>query len=323
VSRDQLRVRVTEVIAETADAVTLVLDADFAYRPGQFLTVRGPDAWRCYSLSSTPQTDPKPRITIKRVRDGRISNWICDTIVPGATLDVLPPAGTFTPASLAADLLLLAGGSGITPVISIVKAALASGRGHVALVYANRDPDSVIFAAELHDLAARYPDRLHVRHWYDAVDGNPSVATLTPLLRPYADRDAFLCGPTPFMAVASGALTALGVPVDRVHVERFEVAPGPTPLPGPTSTAEVELDGQTYRLPWPAGTRLLDVLIGAGLNPPFSCRQGNCGACACRVLAGEVELLHNEILQDEDFADGYTLACQAVPVSDHVRVTYS
>jgi hypothetical protein len=147
------RIRVSAVVVETADAHTLVLEvppgsaAAFAYRPGQFLTVRvpgrdGAPIARCYSLSSAPGLDAQPAITVKRVAGGHVSNWICDHVVPGTVLETLPPAGTFTPDSADADLLALAAGSGITPVFSILKAALTEGSGRVALVYANRDPDS-------------------------------------------------------------------------------------------------------------------------------------------------------------------------------------
>jgi 3-ketosteroid 9alpha-monooxygenase subunit B len=338
--RPYYRLEVAEVIDETPDARSLVLrvppdlSGRFAYRPGQFLTVRVPHATsgtvaRCYSLSSAPETDEHLKITVKRVPDGHASNWICDRVEPGATLELLAPAGTFTPGSFDRDLLLLAGGSGITPVMSIIKAALARGRCHLALVYANRDERSVIFAAELARLQALHPRRLSVRHRLDAAQGPPTADDLAHLLRDVADRDAFVCGPEPFLALARRALAEVGVPEHRIHVERFqslvedEGPPPAGPDARPDSTVQVELDGRVHRLPWPAGARLLDVLIGAGLNPPFSCRQGNCGACACRVVAGEVELVHNEILEDEDFADGYTLACQALPVSESVSVTYS
>jgi 3-ketosteroid 9alpha-monooxygenase subunit B len=337
--RPYYRLEVVEVIDETPDARSLVLrvppdlSGRFAYRPGQFLTVRVPHATsgtvaRCYSLSSAPETDEHLKITVKRVTDGHASNWICDRIGPGATLELLAPAGTFTPGSFDDDLLLLAGGSGITPVMSIIKAALARGRCHLALVYANRDERSVIFAGELARLQARHPGRLSVRHWLDAVQGPPTAHALAGLLREYADRDVFACGPEPFLALARRALAEFGGPEQRIHVERFESlvedeAPPAGDAARPDATVEVELDGRVHRLPWPTGTRLLDVLLSAGLNPPFSCRQGNCGACACRVVAGEVELVHNEILEDEDFADGYTLACQALPVSESVSITYS
>ncbi|MEV8509011.1 ferredoxin--NADP reductase [Actinoplanes sp. NPDC051475] len=323
------RLRVAEVIAETADAHSLVLAVPpalasaFGYLPGQYLTVRVPGGGgtvaRCYSLSSSPHTDPDLKITVKRVRDGQASNWICDNVRAGAELDLAPPAGTFTPASLDDDLLLLAGGSGITPVMAIIKSVLAHGRGRLALVYANRDADSVIFAGELAALRERHPERLMVTHWLDHERGAPRGEDLAPLLSPYTKREAFVCGPEPFVVVARQALGRAGVAEDRIRVERFDSA-----LPATEdATAEVTLDGQTHRLPWPAGTRLLDVIIAAGLNPPFSCRQGNCGACACRLLTGEVELVHNEVLEEEDFADGYILACQAVARSGTVVVSYS
>jgi 3-ketosteroid 9alpha-monooxygenase subunit B len=336
------RLRVARVVSETADAVSLVLDippevaGEFAYVPGQFLTVRVPHGTdgsvaRCYSLSSAPGIDRNLKITVKRVPDGHASNWICDHVTPGAELEVLPPAGLFTPPALDGDLLLLAAGSGITPIMSILKSALATGDGHIGLVYANRDERSVIFAAELCELEARHPARLQVRHWLDVTQGPPTAGELSPILRPYTGRDVFICGPEPYLAVARQTLGELGVASRRIHVERFQSlldnpfdAPGEAADPGElVATAEVHLDGQAHHLAWPARTRLLDLMIEAGLNPPFSCRQGICGACACRILSGEVELVHNEVLEDEDFAEGYTLACQALPRSDSVTITYS
>ncbi|MEU7907166.1 ferredoxin--NADP reductase [Actinoplanes sp. NPDC049118] len=333
------RLLVAEVITETPDAHTLVLPvppelaAAFSYRPGQYLTVRVRDGGRVfarsYSLSSSPHTDEHLRITVKRVPDGQASNWICDHVRAGAALDLAPPAGFFTPASLDDDLLLLAGGSGITPVMAIIKSVLAAGRGRLALVYANRDRRSVIFDAELTALCERHGDRLTVTHWLDGDRGAPSRDALAPLLSAYTDREAFVCGPEPFVLVALEALRHAGVPERRTRIERFDALPcaaapdaaGP-PAGARDATAEVTLDGQTHHLAWPAGTRLLDVIISAGLNPPYSCRQGNCGACACRLLTGEVDLVHNEVLEDEDFADGYILACQAVARSERVSVTY-
>jgi 3-ketosteroid 9alpha-monooxygenase subunit B len=137
---------------------------------------------RCYSLSSSPHTDTALKITVKRVRDGRASNWICDHVRAGGTLEFLPPAGEFTPASLDDDLLLLAGGSGITPVMGIIKSVLAHGRGRVTLLYANRDERSVIFAAELAGLRERHGDRLSVTHWLDSERGAPDATAIAALL---------------------------------------------------------------------------------------------------------------------------------------------
>lgn len=324
------RLLVAEVIAETADAHSLVLTVppgladEFTYRPGQYLTVRVPhdggDIARCYSLSSSPHTDTDLKITIKRVRDGQASNWICDHVRAGAELDLLPPAGEFTPASLDEDLVLLAGGSGITPVMGIIKSVLAHGTGNLTLVYANRDEPSIIFAAELAALRERYGERLAVTHWLDSERGAPDPDTLAALLAADSGREAYVCGPEPFVVVSRKALQQAGVPEERIRVERFETVPADGA--SRDAVAEVEIDGQTHRLPWPAGQRLLDVIIAAGLNPPFSCRQGHCGACALRLLGGEVDLVNNEVLEQEDFDDGYILACQAVARSDEVSVTY-
>jgi 3-ketosteroid 9alpha-monooxygenase subunit B len=331
------RLRVAQVIPETAQACSLVLEvppeaaAEFGYRPGQFLTVRVPcdggSVARCYSLSSSPHAGDPPTITVKRMAGGLASNWIADHLAPGSVLDALPPAGTFSPAALDGDFLLLAAGSGITPVLSILKSVLARGHGRAVLVYANTDEQSVIFAAQLRRLAEQAGRRLMVVHWLDSVQGPPGAAALAGLIRPHAAAEAFICGPDPFMAVAREALRALGVPAGRVHTERFlSLAENPfeeTPDPGGmAATLQVSLDGQETTLAWPPGARMLDVLIDAGLDPPFSCRQGICGACACTLAGGEVEMIHNEVLEAEDVAAGYVLACQAVPRSAQVRVDY-
>ncbi|MFF8596483.1 2Fe-2S iron-sulfur cluster-binding protein [Streptomyces sp. NPDC015220] len=334
-------VRVVEVVRETPDAHSLVLEPidapkdRFSYRPGQFLTVRVPSerpggAARCYSLCSSPQRDEKLRITVKRTVDGYGSNWICDHVVEGDTLEVLRPAGTFTPDTLDEDLLLLAAGSGITPVMSILKSCLHAGTGSVTLVYANRDERSVIFRDELVALAEEFGDRLTVLHWLESVQGLPTGPALRALTRPYAGRQAFVCGPGPFMDLATATLTGLGTPAGRVRVERFSSLTGdPFAAPetpgedsGPAGEVEVELDGATRTVPWPAGSRLLDALLAAGLDAPYSCREGNCSACTCLLVEGEVAMERNEVLQERDVADGYVLACQALPLSERVRITY-
>jgi len=332
-AREYMQVRVAEVVRETGDACSLVLDAGFDYRPGQFVTVRIPSdlcgsVARCYSLCSSPLAGERPAITVKRTSGGYASNWILDHVVAGTVLDVLPPAGTFCPGSLSGDFLLFAAGSGITPVMSILKSALAGGRGRVVLVYANRDEGSVIFGPLLRRLALDSGGRLVVVHWLDSLLGVPSVAALAALARPYVSFDAFICGPDPYLAAVREALGRLGVPDTRVHVERFvSLAENPfevvaVPAGGPAATLSVTLDGATTLLPWPGGTRMLDVLIEAGLDAPYSCRQGICGACACQLTGGEVEMAHNEVLEAADLADGYILACQAVSLTPEVSITY-
>ena len=331
------RLRVAEVIPETADSCSLVFeDAPFSYRPGQFLTLRIPSdrtgsVARCYSLSSSPHVDDRLQVTVKRTVDGYGSNWICDSLSAGDEVESLVPAGIFTPASLDDDLLLFAAGSGITPVISIVKSALARGSGHVVLVYANRDEQSVIFAGALRELVSRYPDRLTVVHWLESVQGLPTAAALAGLAAPFTGHQVFVCGPAPFMTGVREGLTSLGVPRQRVHLERFkslganpfeQAEPAPVETDAGAATVSVSLDGETHELDWPSSQKLLDRLLEAGIDAPFSCREGACSACACRLVAGEVKMLHNDVLDDEDLDEGIILACQSIPVTDRVEISY-
>lgn len=333
------QVPVAEVVSQTDQACSVVfavpgeLAHEFAYRPGQFLTIRVPvpgggSVARCYSLCSSPLTGEPLAIAVKRMPSGIASNWIADHVTAGTVLDVLPPAGTFVPRSLDADFLLIAGGSGITPVMSILKSALRSGRGRIVLIYANADERSVIFGSALRELHQAAPGRLVIVHWLDAVQGPPSPAALRELCRPYASYEAFICGPDPYMAAARQALKELGVPAPRMHVERFlSLAENPfeasADVGGVASTLEVDLDDEVHKLDWLAGRRMLDVMLDAGLDAPYSCREGVCGACACRLVSGEVEMAHNEVLEDGDLAEGYVLACQSIALTDHVTVDYS
>lgn len=337
---ESYRLTVSGVIEETADARSLVFDTPpehFAYRPGQFLTLRIPSdrcgsVARCYSLSSSPDVDDSLRVTVKRTADGYGSNWLCDNVTAGDVLEVLPPAGIFTPRSLDGDLLLFAAGSGITPVLSIVKSALAAGRGRVALVYANRDEHSVIFAGDLRRLAAEHPDRLVVIHWLESVQGLPTAPQLRSLAAPIAGAESFICGPKPFMAAARTALAELAVPKDRIRIERFASLGGnpferaepvhPAAAGSGPATVEVSLDGERHRLSWPGQTKLLDLLLDNGVAAPYSCREGACSACACRLVSGEVKMLNNEVLEQDDLDEGIILACQSLPVTDTVEISY-
>jgi 3-ketosteroid 9alpha-monooxygenase subunit B len=336
--RDYYQVPVAEVIRETDDASSLVLDVPpalsgtFAYRPGQFVTVRVPSdqtgsVARCYSLCTSPLAGELPAITVKRTAGGYASNWLLDNVTAGTVLDLLPPAGTFCPRSLDGDFLLFAAGSGSTPIMSILKSVLAAGRGRVALVYANRDDQSVIFTSELRKIAAAAGGRLAVMHWLDSLQGTPTAAGIAALAEPYATWQPYVCGPDPYLTVVRAALAQLGVPAKRIRAERFlSLAENPfeesPAADGVTATLTVKLDGAIRELPWPAGTRMLDVLIAAGLTAPYSCRQGVCGACACQLTAGQVEMAHNEVLEAADLSDGYVLACQSVPLTPAVSITY-
>ncbi|WP_319454870.1 MULTISPECIES: ferredoxin--NADP reductase [unclassified Mycobacterium] len=340
-----LELQLADVVDETADARSLVfkvpdgaqVPADrLRYAPGQFLTLRVPSdrtgsVARCYSLCSSPFTGDPLTVTVKRTVGGYASNWLCDNAHVGMHVHVLAPSGTFVPKTLDADFLLLAAGSGITPMMSIVKSALSEGSGNVTLVYANRDEKSVIFAAALRDLAAKYPDRLTVVHWLESVQGLPNAVALGTLVAPYLGRDAFICGPGPFMAAAEEALKAAGAPPEHIHIEVFKslesdpfaavVIEADDSAEGP-ATAVVTLDGTTHEIAWPRNAKLLDVLLDKGLDAPFSCREGHCGACAVLRKSGETDMHVNDVLEQSDLDEGLILACQAHPKSDSVEVTY-
>ncbi|RFD26063.1 3-ketosteroid-9-alpha-hydroxylase [Mycobacterium uberis] len=342
-----LELQIAEVVAETDDARSLVFAVPkgpggqvippdrLHYAPGQFLALRIPSdrtgsVARCYSLCSSPVTDNALAVTVKRTADGYASNWLCDHAQAGMRIYALAPSGNFVPKTLGSDFLLMAAGSGITPIMSICKSALAAGNGQVALFYANRDDRSVIFSDALCELADKYPDRLTVVHWLESLQGLPNAFALAKLAAPYTDRPAFICGPGPYMQAARDALAMLRVPAQQVHIEVFKsldsdpfaaIKIEDTTDEQP-ATAVVQLDGQTHTVSWPRQAKLLDVLVSAGIDAPFSCRKGHCGACACTLRNGKVTMEVNDVLEQQDLDDGLILACQSHPESALVEVTY-
>ncbi|AQA20965.1 3-ketosteroid-9-alpha-hydroxylase reductase subunit [Rhodococcus sp. MTM3W5.2] len=335
---------VSGVVEETSDARSLVFTVPdehrgkFDYKPGQFLTLRIPSdqtgsVARCYSLASSPFSDAEPKVTVKRTIDGYGSNWLCDNVKAGDTIEVLPPSGVFTPKSLDHDFLLWGAGSGITPVISILKSALTEGTGKVVLIYANRDEKSVIFADELRGLAAQYPTRLTVVHWLESLQGLPTPDQFATLAKPFGGFESFMCGPGPFMDTVHKALAEAGVPRTSVHAEVFNSLAG-DPFQdvaleevteeeaADAATVEVQLDGETHTMSWPRKQTLVDIMLSKGLDVPYSCQEGECGSCACTVLEGKVEMENSEILDPEDIAAGYILGCQARPVTDHLKIEF-
>lgn len=342
--RRTVTLTVAAVVDESPDARSIVFEVPeddrdrLAYRPGQFLTLRVPSdqtgsVARCYSLASSPFTDTAPKVTVKRTEGGYGSNWLCDNVSVGDRIEVLLPAGLFTPAAFDGDFLLWAAGSGITPIMSILKSVLSQGSGRVILCYANRDEASVIFAAELRDLAARYAGRLTVLHWLESIQGLPSRAQMSVFAGMFAGYESFICGPAPYMSVVKAALQEAGVPRGRIHLEVFTSLAGdpfaePDPAPvlagadSDAATVQVDLDGETYRLRWPRSATLIEVLVAAGVDAPYSCKEGQCGSCAATVISGAVDMAVCEILEPEDLAEGLILGCQARPVSDDVHIEF-
>lgn len=335
------KLRVSRVQVETDEAHSISFEVpdeareDFRYLPGQFLTVKVPSettGWvaRCYSLSSSPHVDDELTITVKRTRGGYASNWLCDHVEVGTTLEVLAPSGSFTPADLNSDLVLFAAGSGVTPIVSIIKSALSQGTGQVHLFYANREPSSVIFAELLKRLRGEHPDRFLVRDWIDAVDGDLDSDQLEKFCPTFDDFDVYMCGPTPFMDAVRSAVAGIGVPRSRIHLEAFSsLRKDPFTIDrdalvesqASTVDVDVSINGGHHTLAWPADVPLTDVLLAAGIDAPFSCRDGECGTCIATITRGSAQMLRNDILDDADIREGQILSCQATPVLDGSSMT--
>jgi ferredoxin-NADP reductase len=339
------RVRVATVTAETPEASSFTLEVpdalrgDFAYRAGQFCTFRvpidGDPQLRSYSMSSSPEIDDQLTVTVKRVPDGLVSNWMCDHLDVGSEVEVTFPAGVFCLTDDGGDLLCFAAGSGITPVMSLIDSALATTERRVRLLYANRDRASTIFAARIDDLAARHPDRLVVRHHLDAEHGFVVAADVLALAGdPDADAHAYVCGPGPFMDIVEDALLGAGVGPSRLHIERFtpsELLPDEPTAPDPNagsaqpdgdSIVTIELDGRTEVADHRPGTTILQTARQMGMSPPFSCESGSCATCMGRLLEGSVSMRVNDALTDAEVGEGWILTCQSVPTSPTVRVIY-
>jgi len=332
--------RVARVVDETADARSIVLEVPeelrplFSYQAGQFLTFRfeveGRKLVRCYSLASCPHSEDEHKVTVKRIQDGRVSNWINDTLAEGHFVEVMRPAGLFTLQNRDHRVVLFGAGSGITPCISIVKTALATTRRPVLLVYANRDEASVIFRDELARLEQRHGDRLRVVHRYDAVHGFLDAGSVRELAAPVAESDYYVCGPSGFMDVVERTLRELGAGEGHLFIERFgspeAAAPRPA-APGPAAgaadgTVTITLDGETREVPWTPGTTVLETARQGGLEPPFACEEGYCGCCMARLAEGRVEMKANDCLDPSQVEEGWILTCQGVPCGGKVRVEY-
>jgi 3-ketosteroid 9alpha-monooxygenase subunit B len=333
---------VARVIDETHDARSFVLEVPpelagrFRYRAGQFLSFKVPHAGkvltRSYSLSSSPECDREHKITVKRVDGGRVSHWMNDAVRPGDVLRATPPAGLFVLNDKRRRIVFLAGGSGITPVISLIKTALATTDRRLDLIYANRDARSIIFQAELEALRERSSGRLAVIHSLDDRDGFLDVDRVKHLVVDAIEADFYLCGPGPFMDTIERALAALHVPSEQVHIERFVSPTDPdemlrevttsAPDEGVPEAITIVLDGVAHQVAYRPGERVLEAARRAGLDPPFSCEEGYCSCCMAKLVRGRVKMAANDCLTPDLLAEGWVLTCQSECVSQHVHIEY-
>jgi ring-1,2-phenylacetyl-CoA epoxidase subunit PaaE len=350
--------RILDVRPETRDAVTVSFDVPpelreaYRFKQGQFLTLKiaieGEEARRSYSICAAPQDYERSgelRVGIKRVPGGKFSNFANEALLAGQSIDVMTPDGRcFVPLDpqQVRHYVGFVGGSGITPVLALIKATLAIElRSTFTLIYGNRSVLAIMFAEELEDLKNRYLGRLTLYHvlsdetqeieLFNGLLNQDKCAAFLNTLVPADTIDAtFICGPAPMMDAAEAALHQAGVPHEKIHIERFG-----TPLPqagiqamkiddsAPAAQLVVIADGKqrTLRIPF-AGLSVLDTGLHAGMNLPYACKGGVCCTCRARVLEGEVRMDKNYTLEPHEIAAGFVLTCQSHPVSERIVISY-
>ena len=315
----------------------------YAFRPGQALTVRRPDdaadERRTYSICAP--AGARPRIGVREVPGGLVSGWLVHDLRPGDRVEVAPPSGTFTPDLEAAGRhVLIAAGSGITPLLSIAASLLRNPDVQVSLLYGNRRADTVMFAEELADLKDAHPSRLELVHLLsrearevELLTGRLDAAklrTLLPLLIDVPDVDHWwLCGPFGMITDATEVLGEFGVAPRRIHRELFWVDEVPPAIvradrtpDGPVSEVTVVLDGRSTTVTVAAGDSVLEGAQRSRPDLPFACKGGVCGTCRARVVEGEVTMRRNFALEAGEIAAGFVLTCQATPVTEKVVVDF-
>lgn len=349
------KLRVAEIVPETDEANSIRfeipegLEELFRFKAGQHLTLRteleGEEIRRNYSLCVAPDED-QLKVTVKRIAGGVFSNWVGDNLKAGDTLDVMTPHGSFTvdfdPAAKR-HYVAFAGGSGITPVISLVRTALGTEpNSRFTLFYGNRDANSIIFLEALAALKDRYLGRFELYHFLSEEEGDVDLfngmldretcdEAIDHLVDDVEAVDAwFICGPGPMMDAAEAALSDRSVAKDRIHIERFLAGRPSAALAAQMAqlqekaaglTLSVTLDGRTRKVEF-TEANILDSAREAGLPAPFACKAGVCATCRAKVTRGKVEMAARYGLTDEEIAAGYVLTCQSVPLGEGVAVDY-
>ena len=352
-----LTVTSVERLTDEAVAVTFAVPEDlvdeFAFEPGQHLTlraqIRGEDVRQSYSICQSRRADPAGRslrVAAARVPEGRMSNWLNDGVSPGTVVEVMTPQGSFTCATRPDGIrhhVAIAAGSGITPVISLLTSALEEEPGSRAtLLFGNRRTSSIMFLEELEDLKNRFPGRFHLVNvlsreaqdvdlFHGRLDSDRLTAIFGSLLPVGTVDEWYLCGPFGMVTGAESLLTERGVDRGQINHEMYHVEEGSEPKrkvvddagAPPEATVTVNLDGRTTVIPMPSREEtILDATLRARPDAPYSCTGGVCGTCRARLVSGEVRMDRNYALEPEEVAAGIVLACQSHPVTDAVSLDY-
>jgi ring-1,2-phenylacetyl-CoA epoxidase subunit PaaE len=348
------RLAVHDLRRETADAVSLTFEIpdeladDYAFVPGQYLTLRttmdGEEVRRSYSICSGPG-DGELRIAVKKVDGGTFSSWAADELKSGDQLDVMTPTGRFgvVPAPDEARIYVgFAAGSGITPILSIVKGVLmCEPKSRFFLFYGNRSTEGILFLEALEELKDRFLQRFSLFHvisgeeqdipiLYGRLNGEKVRVLLRSLVPATIVDHVFICGPTGMSEEIEATCRQLGIPEERIHVERFVSGLGGKPRPKkvvapgapPKALAALIIDGKRREVPVAEGEAILDAALRAGIDLPFACKGGMCSTCRARLVEGKAEMEVNYSLESWELKAGFVLTCQAKPVSEKVVVDY-
>lgn len=345
--------KVNNIVRETVDAVSVSFEVpaglkqDYSYKQGQYLTlklkVNGEEIRRSYSICSSPLEADKLVVAIKKVKNGKASSYINDVLKTGDSLEVMTPMGNFFSEMNAANkkhYVLFGGGSGITPMMSILKTVLkAEPQSTITLFYGNNDEASIIFKKEIDALAGEHQDRLKVFHVLNAAPAGHSAelqGLMTKekdleLMRKYApqagNNEYFICGPTPMMDNVMAALKELNVPEHQIHIEYFtspvnaeEAKPSGDGISGATAT--IIMDGDERDVVLEPNETILEAALRIGMDAPYACQGGSCCTCRAKLESGEVEMAVNYALSSAEVKQGFILTCQARATTDKVVVNY-
>jgi len=345
--------KISEITQETADCVSIAfhipseLKDVFSYKQGQYVTfklmVNGEDLRRSYSVCSSPAIAEDLRVAIKKVYNGKASTFLNSNLKVGDTLEVMPPMGNFhTEMNVNNNktYILFGGGSGITPMLSIIKTVLVKEpQSKVILFYGNLNESSIIFNKQLSDLENKHPNHVKVVNVLEKPENANHPKELTGIMRPevvemlvnkytaMGNNEYFICGPTPMMQSVESTLQKLNVPKHQVHLEYF-TAPVSTEAVATESTeavnctATIILDGDTFTVNIAPGENVLDAAINAGLDAPYACQGGSCCTCRALLTEGKVEMRVNYALLDQEVKEGFVLTCQSLPQTPTITVNY-